>query len=60
MPDRLMKFAPLLIVTGILTCLGCLSQTGPGSKAPGTAASPAPVVGSVRGGILLQRLLRCG
>ncbi len=47
MPDRLMKFAPLLIVTGILTCLGCLSQTGPGSTAPGTVASSAPVAGSV-------------
>jgi hypothetical protein len=47
MPDRLMKFAHLLIVTGVLTCLGCLSQPGPGSTAPGTVASSAPVAGSV-------------
>lgn len=50
MPDRLMKYSHLLIVTGILTCLGCMSQPGPGSTAAGTAVSPAPVVGSVRGG----------
>lgn len=47
MADRLMKFAYPLIVTGMLTCLGCLSQTGPGSTAPGTVASSAPVAGSV-------------
>ncbi|MBP8116153.1 MAG: DUF4384 domain-containing protein [Nitrospira sp.] len=50
MPDRLMKFASLLILTEILTCLGCMSQPGTGSKASGRVASPAPVVGSGGGG----------